>query len=401
MPTSYKFQLLQDNEATRNGAKYNIEGIDISNYNQTNENGSPAGVVLYNHNGNEVVGNGRVYKEEGILYGEYFPDLSTEQGKKVAAQLETGVLQFASVGLRPIKVQETDEAIFTYTDKEGETVTRNVVEYLETELGEFSIVSVPGNPQAQVQVQPSQAQVKHSQERSNTIIYESSTINPLNTENMPIEQTTTSQEVSKTPQEEATPPVTTEQVTPPVTTPEVPTKNEGMEGMDALQKENAALKLQNAANAKILADNVALKAEALKIEESMKKEKEAIALQKEQAKAESKKATDMLQQTANQQESVGQLHEQMVEEAYQVLTKDEEDKTTKAMLKQELLAKKELLTSQQHVNNLERIFESFGNSSTDEELEKLMQEGLNTAEKVKSSYEMPAQVRDLKLEYTK
>lgn len=125
------------------GTVFKAEGWDLTRY-----QGNP--IVFYNHAGHNndpdlIIGTSEVRQEAGQLIGKiYFEDPADNPlAGKVFRKVQRGILRGASIGTSPKEWRMGDKA-------KGEDP--EVVYFTRTELLEWSIVSLPSNPEALVRM---------------------------------------------------------------------------------------------------------------------------------------------------------------------------------------------------------------------------------------------------------
>lgn len=134
--------IISDESKDRYGTIIKMNGWDLSNYEK-----NP--IVAYQHitwssDPDVIIGRGRVWIEDNLLMGEVKlePEGDNELADKVAKKLNNGTLSATSVGFNP---SEYSRGLSEY----GEDP--EVLYFRKQDLLEWSIVTIPANPNAIVQ----------------------------------------------------------------------------------------------------------------------------------------------------------------------------------------------------------------------------------------------------------
>lgn len=133
---SYRFQL-SDESVDRHGTIIRSDAWDLTNYEQ-----NP--VVLYMHqrgsnNPDNVIGKGKIVKEEDRLFVDVEFEPFNEVAQKIAQKVDFGSLSAASVGFFPKRGHWGDR---------GRNEDSDVYYFDSVELLEASIVDIPSNANA-------------------------------------------------------------------------------------------------------------------------------------------------------------------------------------------------------------------------------------------------------------
>jgi HK97 family phage prohead protease len=132
--------MISDESKDRYGTVIKADGWLLDNYERN-------GIVAYNHytggfNPDNIIGKGRAWVENGVLWGEVELEPDNPTADKVLRRLNFGTLRAASVGFNPMAWSEGDPM-------QGEE--RGTLYFRKQELLEWSIVDVPANPNAELQ----------------------------------------------------------------------------------------------------------------------------------------------------------------------------------------------------------------------------------------------------------
>jgi len=138
---TFKF-IISDESVDRYGTVIKLDGWDLSNYEK-----NP--IVAFQHitwssDPDVIIGRGRVWIENNLLMGEVVlePEGDNELADKVAKKLNNGTLSATSVGFNPT---EYSRGIIE-RGEDPETIY-----FRKQDLLEWSIVTIPANPNAIVQ----------------------------------------------------------------------------------------------------------------------------------------------------------------------------------------------------------------------------------------------------------
>ncbi len=118
-----------------------ISGIDLTQYLK-----NP--VVLYNHNGMPIGKGINIYMKDDVLYGSIAFHRKTQLSEELANLAESGYIKAVSIGFIPKEIKEyklTKEMLDT---QDYNPLIPTYREFTKSELIEFSLCSIPANPDA-------------------------------------------------------------------------------------------------------------------------------------------------------------------------------------------------------------------------------------------------------------
>jgi len=129
----YQF-VISDESVDRHGTVVKMSGWNLDNYNAN-------GVVLYMHDHDKLIGKGRAFIDGKQLIGEveFLPAELSAFAEEKRKMVEAGFLKATSVGFLPSEGHWGDEKKMEDPD---------VFYFDKQDLLEFSIVTVPSNPNA-------------------------------------------------------------------------------------------------------------------------------------------------------------------------------------------------------------------------------------------------------------
>lgn len=157
--------VISDEQEDRHGTIFKLDGWEIDEYMR-----NP--VVCYNHrksdpNPDTIIGTSRVWKEGGQLLARVTfetPDINP-LAEKVLRKIEAGTLKGASVGFYPHEYRRGIE-------ENGEK--KDVVYFTRQSLLEWSVVSVPSNPNTLIRSSEDLTELLGEIEEENTAVVDPS-----------------------------------------------------------------------------------------------------------------------------------------------------------------------------------------------------------------------------------
>ena len=149
---------ISDSSKDRHGTVLNMDNWNLDHFNAN-------GIVGYQHDvygggmcnapdPDAIIGKGKAWVEldgdEKVLMGsvEFEPADINPKAEKIYQKVLNGTLKATSVGFRPIKDEKGKKGEYGYVNDEGERVDEETFYFYGQELLEFSIVSIPANPNA-------------------------------------------------------------------------------------------------------------------------------------------------------------------------------------------------------------------------------------------------------------
>lgn len=158
---------ISDDTKDRHGTVMNMDNWDLDSFNRN-------GIVGFQHDvygggmckgpdPDSIIGKGRAWIEEEtvrdengspvvkkVLMGEveFEPEDINPLAEKIFRKVLNGTLRATSVGIRPIKNEDGERGRKGRLNEDGEVVDKDTFYFFGQELLEFSIVSIPSNPNA-------------------------------------------------------------------------------------------------------------------------------------------------------------------------------------------------------------------------------------------------------------